>query len=121
MLPGDGVDVPTMDSTLNMVQRSWHFDRTWGWDFPMLAMSAARLGHPDRAIDFLLNYPSFTWDEHGFSGGGFAPYPYFPANGGLLYVVAMMAAGWDGSTGSAPGFPKDGSWTVKSEGLVPAL
>ncbi|WP_158799242.1 hypothetical protein [Pedobacter sp. L105] len=121
MLPGDGVDVKTMDSTLTAVENKWKFDYTWGWDFPMLAMSAARLGHPDKAVDFLLNYPGFTWDEHGLSGGGVSPFPYFPSNGGLLYAVAMMAAGWDGSTGAAPGFPKDGSWTVKYEGLKPAL
>lgn len=121
MLPGDGVDIPTMDKTLSRVEQKWDFNKTWGWDFPMLAMSAARLGHPDKAVDFLLKYPSFTFDEHGLSGGGFAPYPYFPSNGGLLYAVAMMAAGWDGSKDSAPGFPKDGSWTVKYEGLNKAL
>jgi len=33
----------------------------------------------------------------------------------LSYAVAMMAAGWDGSTGTAPGFPTDGSWVVKYE------
>jgi len=121
MLPGDGVDVPTMDRTLTMVGKTWKFEHTWGWDFPMLAMSAARLGHPDKAVDYLLDYPSFTWDEHGLSGGGVSPYPYFPSNGGLLYAVAMMCAGWDGSAGKAPGFPKDGSWTVKYENLNPAL
>jgi hypothetical protein len=121
MLPGDGVDKTVMDSTLSSVEHSWKFEHTWGWDFPMLAMSAARLGHADKAVDYLLNYPSFTWDEHGLSGGGVSPYPYFPSNGGLLYAVAMMAAGWDGSTGAAPGFPKDGSWVVKYEGLKPAL
>jgi hypothetical protein len=121
MLPGDGVDIPTMDSTLRRVEQRWKFDHTWGWDFPMLAMAAARLGHPDKAVDFLLNYPSFTWEAHGLSGGGVAPFPYFPSNGGLLYAVAMMAAGWDGSSGPAPGFPKDGSWVVKFENLNPAL
>jgi hypothetical protein len=121
MLPGDGVDIPTMDRTLAAVEKTWKFEHTWGWDFPMLAMTAARLGHPDKAVDYLLNYPSFTWDEHGLSGGGVAPYPYFPSNGGLLYAVALMTGGWDGSTGAAPGFPKDGSWTVKYEGMKPAL
>ena len=30
----------------------------------------------------------------------------------------MMAAGWDGAPdGDAPGFPRDGSWTVRWEGL----
>lgn len=35
-------------------------------------------------------------------------------------VVAYMAAGWQGSEGEAPGFPKDGSWAVKQEGLLKA-
>ena len=35
----------------------------------------------------------FAFEDHGFVGGGRAPFPYFPGNGGLLYAVAMMAAG----------------------------
>lgn len=35
--------------------------------------------------------------------------------------VAYMVAGWNGSTEDAPGFPKDGTWTVKHEGLLKAL
>nr|WP_082855946.1 hypothetical protein [Mucilaginibacter sp. L294] len=121
MLPGDGVDVPTMERTFNEVGKTWRFNRTWGWDFPMLAMCAAKLGHGDKAIDYLLNYPSFKVEEHGLVGGG-GPFPYFPGNGGLLYAVAMMAAGWDGAPNdSAPGFPKDGNWVVKWEGLKQAL
>jgi hypothetical protein len=43
---------------------------------------------------------------------------YLPGNGGLLAAVAMMAAGWDGAPDRhAPGFPSDGSWTVRWEGL----
>jgi len=38
-------------------------------------------------------------------------------NGGLLTAVGMMAAGWNDSTTNAPGFPKDGKWVVKWEGL----
>ena len=60
------------------------------------------------------------------------PFPYFPSNGGLLYAIALMAAGWEtqpsqdpAATNSvpqrhAPGFPDDGSWTVRWEGLKPA-
>lgn len=123
MLPGDGVDIPTMERTLLKICDVWRFDRTWGWDYPMLAMCAARLGHGDKAVDFLLNYSkSFLFDEHGLVGGVGSPFPYFPGNGGLLYAVAMMAAGWDGAPGMhAPGFPQDGSWTVKWEGLKKAL
>lgn len=123
MLPGDGVDVPTMQRTLDKVEQAWQFHETWGWDFPMLAMTAARLGKPEKALDYLLSYATeFAFEDHGFVGGGRAPFPYFPGNGGLLYAVAMMAAGWDGAPDvHAPGFPQDGSWTVKWEGLKKAL
>ncbi len=121
LLPGDGVDIPTMERTFNKVGETWRFDRTWGWDFPMLAMCAARLGHGDKAIEYLLNYKSFDLEQHGLVGGG-GPFPYFPGNGGLLYAVALMTAGWDGAPkGNAPGFPKDGQWVVKWEGLKRAL
>lgn len=121
MLPGDGVDIPTMERTFTEVSKTWRFNHTWGWDFPMLAMNAAKLGHGEKAIDYLLNYPSFKLDEHGLVGGG-GPFPYFPGNGGLLYAIAMMTAGWDGApTYNAPGFPQDGSWIVKWEGLKPGL
>ncbi len=122
MLPGDGVDIPTMDRTLAKVHDTWKLHDTWGWDFPMLAMCAARLSHPDKAVDYLLNYPAFAFDEHGLVGGGRAPFPYFPGNGGLLAAVAMMAGGWDGGPAAeAPGFPRDGSWTVKCEGFNKAM
>ena len=122
MLPGDGVDISVMDKTLSKVHNTWKLNDTWGWDFPMLAMCAARLSHPDKAVDYLLNYPAFDFDEHGLVGGGRAPFPYFPGNGGLLTAVAMMAGGWDGCPAiNAPGFPKDGSWTVKYEGFNKSL
>jgi hypothetical protein len=39
-------------------------------------------------------------------------------NAALLTAVATMAGGWDGApAGDAPGFPRDGSWVVRSEGL----
>ena len=79
MLPGDGVDIPTMERTLMKVHREWKLHETWGWDFPMLAMCAARLGKPEMAVDYLLDYPAFDFDACGLVGGGRAPFPYFPA------------------------------------------
>lgn len=118
MLPGDGVDTATFDRTLDRVLRTWDFNRTWGWDFPMIAMAAARSGKPETAVDMLLHSSAgFQFDEHGLATGG--PFPYFPSNGALLTAVAMMAGGWDGSQGDAPGFPKNGKWVVRSEGLHP--
>jgi len=117
LLPGDGVDRATMKRTLDKIMQTWDFGRTWGWDYPMLAMCAARLGEPQRAVDFLLTKSvGFQFDDRGLATGG--PFPYFPSNGGLLYAVAMMAAGWDGGPSRhAPGFPVDGSWKVRWEDL----
>ncbi|MBN1420937.1 MAG: hypothetical protein JXP34_19355 [Planctomycetes bacterium] len=114
-LPGDGVEVETMRRTFRKVMETWNFGRTWGWDFPMMAMCAARLGEGSRAIDLLL-HEKFRFSATGLSSSG--PFPYFPSNGGLLYALAMMVAGWDGAPQrSAPGFPDDGSWVVRWEGL----
>ncbi len=119
LLPGDGVDKAAMRRTLDKVTSVWRWDHTWGWDFPMLAMCAARLGETDRAVDLLLHPAAgFQFDERGLATGG--PFPYFPSNGGLLYAVAMMARGWDGGPKTnAPGFPR-GKWSVRWENLSPA-
>jgi hypothetical protein len=117
-LPGDGADPAIMRATVRKVWQTWQWERkTWGWDFPLLAMSAARNGEPQIAVDaLLLPTPKNSFEANGLSAGG--PFPYFPSNGGLLYAVAMMAAGWDGAPDRhAPGFPQDGSWTVRWEGL----
>ena len=85
----------------------------------MLAMTAARVGEPDRAIDALfLDTPKnhYAINGHVYQRPGLTL--YLPANGGLLYAVAMMAAGWDGAPNQhAPGFPHDGQWTVRYENL----
>lgn len=123
MLPAvEGVDRETAHRTLMKVWQTWDWKRCWGWDFPWFAMAAARLGEPDLAIEALLLDAGTKnhYDERGVCTGG--PCPYLPGNGGLLYAVAMMAAGWDGAPDKhAPGFPDDGTWTVRWEGLKPAL
>ena len=120
MLPGDGSDPETRKRTVQKVWDTWIWDRCWGWDFPMMAMAAARNGHQHMAIDALL-HPSFKNDYNrvGLSTGG--PFPYFPSNGGILYTIALMAAGWDGAPDvNAPGFPDDGTWVVRYERLSKA-
>lgn len=120
MLPGDGVDPAIMKATVRKVMAEWKWDKVWGWDFPMMAMAAARNGEPEMAVDILLHSsPRNRMNQLGLSSGG--PFPYFPSNGGLLYAVALMAAGWDHApTTNAPGFPQNGKWTVKGEGLKKA-
>lgn len=141
LLPGTGVDRETMRRTLDAVTNDWDLRQTWGWDFPLLAMTAARLHEPEKAISFLLHgsknfrfgtagmTPRVHLDEHARDvtahaspdGAGYrrAAETYFPSNGGLLLAVGLMAAGWDGESAPQPGFPKDGRWVVRSEGLRP--
>jgi len=141
LLPGDSVDRDVMRRTLARVTQDWDLRQTWGWDFPMLAMTAARLHEPRQAIDFLLrdskNFrfgkagmtPRVHLEEHAPDlaaaaspdGPGYRrdAETYFPSNGSLLLAIGLMAAGWDGETSTHPGFPNDGSWVIHSEGLRP--
>lgn len=117
MLPGDGVDMEVFENTFNKIISVWNFQRVWGWDFPMLAMAAARINKQEEAVNLLL-HENFNFDQHGFASGPGSPFAYFPANGGLLTAVAMMAGGWDGAKGSqSPGFPENGKWKMKAEGF----
>jgi len=160
-LPGRDVDKATMRRTFDRMKRDWDLRQTWGWDYPMMAMTAARLNAPEEAIDWLFfdaknnkfgksgMTPRVHLDAHaaafvpvatgagaaagagagvnaqavaGPDGPGYqrAAETYFPSNGGLLLAVALMAGGWDGQAGSAPGFPKTG-WKVRVEGILPSL
>lgn len=120
-LPNEGVDLAILNNTVNKVWADWDMESSWGWDPPWLAMAAARAGQPEKAVGALLMETSKnTYNKCGINGGGPAA-TYFPGNGGLLYAVAMMAVGWDGSPDKhAPGFPDDGAWSVKHEGLMKA-
>ncbi|HEY5911867.1 MAG TPA: glycoside hydrolase family 65 [Verrucomicrobiae bacterium] len=119
MLPGDGVDLVTMRRTVRRVMDTWHWERSWGWDFPLTAMAAARAGEPELAVRALLmNEPKnrYLQNGHNYQRPGLSA--YLPGNGGLLAAIAMMAKGWNGGpTASAPSFPADGQWSVRAEGL----
>lgn len=109
-----------MKNTLNWVWDNWNWGKTWGWDYPMTAMNAARLGDPEKAVGALLmekRTNTYLPNGHNYQDGRLRV--YLPGNGGLLTAVAMMCAGWDGSKGKNPGFPKNGKWKVKWEGLHP--
>ncbi len=102
MLRGEAVDRETMRRTLHRVLREWRWADTWGWDFPMAAMTATRLGEPETAIDCLfLESPKNTWLPNGHNWQRADLPLYLPGNGGLLAAVALMAS-------SPAGFPKSG-------------
>jgi len=107
-----------MRNTLQWVHDNWNWDKTWGWDFPMAAMCAARMNEPAMALDMLLlgkRTNTYLVSGHNYQDNRLRV--YLPGNGGLLTAVAMMCAGWDGSEGTNPGFPADGTWNVRWEGL----
>lgn len=122
VLNGAGVDRETMRRTLKKVMREWQWPETWGWDYPLVAMTAARLGETETAIDALLmDTPKNRYLPNGHNYQRANLPCYLPGNGGLLYAVALMAGGWAGAPkGHAPGFPSDG-WNVRAEGLPTRL
>jgi len=129
LLPGADVNRGKMRRTLQAVLDHWDLRQTWGWDWPMLAMTAARLGEPALAVDFLLPKDAKNF-QFGVSGmtprvhvlGDDAPHAagsgdgpgyrraaetYFPSNGSLLLAVGLMVG--------EKSFPQ--TWNVRSEGL----
>jgi len=119
VLPGRGIDKDAMRNTLHRVAHTDAPQNAVTWGTAMMAMCAARLNEPDLAINLLAG----KFEQNPFRVSGYTVRRpdqtpmYMPANGGWLSAVAMMAAGWDGSTTNAPGFPKD--WHVRYEGLQP--
>jgi len=94
VLRGEGVDRETMRRTLHKVLKEWRWADTWGWDFPMTAMTAGRLGEADTAIEALfLESPKNLWLPNGHNWQRPGLPLYLPGNGGLLAAVAMLA-GW---------------------------
>jgi protein-glucosylgalactosylhydroxylysine glucosidase len=103
------LDKNTMQKTFDKVWKTWHWDDTWGWDFPM---TAARLGLPEKAVDALLMpVRTNTYLPNGHNYQDQRLRLYLPGNGGLLSAVALMC--------TENCFPK--SWVVRWEGLKPML
>ena len=119
VMPATGqVNHATMQQTFDWIWNTWTWRDTWGWDFPMTAMTAARLGLPDKAIDALLMpIQTNTYLPNGHNYQDERLRIYMPGNGGLLTAIAMMVAGYDGAKEAMPGIPKNGQWKVRWEGL----
>ncbi|MDR0699871.1 MAG: hypothetical protein LBG28_11760 [Tannerella sp.] len=109
-----------MRNTLYWIWENWNWGKTWGWDYPMTAMNATRLGEPEKAVgSLLMDKRTNTYLPNGHNYQDERLRVYLPGNGGLLTAIAMMCAGWDGCKEKNPGFPKDGTWNVRWKGLRP--
>jgi hypothetical protein len=114
MQPGDAVDRETMRRSLQKVMDVWQWDRCWGWDFPMAAMCAAKLGEAEMAVKALMIASvknKYLPNGHVYQRPNLPA--YLPANGGLLAAVGMMV--------KYGAFPRDGKWSVRSEGFSELL
>ena len=110
VLPGIKADRETMARTYRKVLEVWKWPDTWGWDYPMMAMTAARLGEPETAIEALLmDTPKNTWQSNGHNFQRANLPLYLPSNGGLLLALGMMAGG------APPAFPRKG-WSARWQG-----
>jgi hypothetical protein len=111
MLPEtDKVDRQIMRRTFDRVVERWNWPHTWGWDYPLVAMTAAELGLSEQAIHYLLldvQKNTYLPNGHNFQDGRLTL--YLPGNGGLLTTVARMC--------TRDQFPKDGNWEVRWENL----
>ena len=112
------VDTTIMRNTFNWIWQNWNWSKTWGWDFPMTAMTATRLNMPEKAIQALLmDVPTNTYLTNGHNYQDQRLTIYLPGNGGLLTAIAMMCGGFDSNKKINPGIPDNGEWKVRSEGL----
>ena len=112
------LDTIIMKNTLKLVWDKWKWNNTWGWDFPLVAMTAARLHWPEKALDALMmpiRTNTYLLNGHNYQDERLTI--YLPGNGGLLSAVAMMCTGTDADRRGNIGFPPNGKWKVKWEGL----
>jgi hypothetical protein len=120
MMPFTGqVDKQIMHNTFDWIWNNWSWTETWGWDFPLTAMTTIRMGLPEKTIDALLmdiQTNRYLVNGHNYQDERLRI--YMPGNGGLLTTAALMCAGYDGSKEINPGIPKNGKWKVRWEGLM---
>jgi hypothetical protein len=122
MLPDSRViDQAKMQKTLVRAVENWDWEHLpSAWNFPSLAMNATRLLQPEVALRAItVNNRSEMLLPSGNNYRDQRLRTYLPGNGGLLLAISMMCAGWDGCPVENPGFPKDGKWNVRWEGLYP--
>ncbi|HIZ34150.1 MAG TPA: hypothetical protein H9815_00090 [Candidatus Ruania gallistercoris] len=122
VVPDTGaIDHAAMLRTLERACERWEWRSAWGWDFPMIAMCATRLGRADIALDALLRGE----DKNTFLANGHnrqVPHRmplYLPGNGGLLMAAALLFGGWVDSSGTPRRVDLPEGWSAVAEGFPP--
>lgn len=115
------VDKKVMRRTLETVLARWQYPTLWGWDFAVMAMTAARLSDPGLAMNILLR--DTLKNQYVVSGHNYQKTRkdlplYLPGNGSLLLAIALLLAG-----SKDAGTKRDGvlckGWKIRYEGIHP--
>jgi len=115
LLPGGGVDRETMRRTLRAVETDWDLRQTWGWDYPMIAMTAARLGEPDKAVDWLF-HPA---KNNQFGVTGMTPRVHLDEHAAAFVPKATGAGGQAEPAGpDGPGYTRAAETYFPSNGAL---
>ncbi len=115
VLPGWRMDEKIVRATLDKVLDVWQWDKTWGWDYALLAMCAAKLSDPETAASVLLKDTiknTYSKNGHVYQYPGLPC--YIDTNSSFLLALGFIAAGCDSNPNCM--FPKD--WDVKIEGIL---
>lgn len=106
------VKTEMMQTTLDAVLKNWDWEeKIWGWDYPMIAMTAVKLGDTQQALEILLK----DAPHNEYLNNGHCPQPganlpvYLPANGALLSAMAMIVRHWDKQPAAG--------WQLQAEGF----
>jgi len=115
VLPGWRMDEKIVRNTLDKILECWQWDTTWGWDYALLSMCAAKLGESETSVDVLLK----DTKKNTYSKNGHVyQYPglpcYIDTSNSFLLALGFLAAGCDSRPGCL--FPKN--WDVKVEGIL---
>lgn len=98
------VNKSIMAKTVRKVLSVWNYSSLWGWDFAMCAMTLARLGQSQAAVETLLmDSPknAFLANGNNFQIGRDDLPAYYPGNGALLLAVGAIFAGFKRAGGAA--------------------
>jgi hypothetical protein len=115
MLPADDrLNMTLFRNTVAGVYSTWNSSASAGWEVPLLAMTAARMGDTDRAVDLILGA---GFDDAGLPVGDSRHPRRLSSNGGLLMVVAMLASGWS----EIPGRHWPQGWSCAAEDFAPGI
>jgi hypothetical protein len=117
------VDEKIMQNTFQAIVQRNGIPSFVSWAMGKGALTAARLGDQQTAIDIVCNDAL----NSRFNKSGYVARPkdatgcpaYLPVNSSFLAAIGLMAAGWDGAPEiNAPGFPQDGKWHVRVENML---